>query len=54
MVYAYYSYADGDLQFFGNVRSVELDGECNGRACQTEEGVTPPPTSPPPTGGGGK
>ena len=52
MVVAYQSYADGNLQFFGNVQSVELDGECTGRECQTGGGVTPPP--PPPTGGGGK
>ena len=50
MVVAYQSYTNGDLQFFGNVRTVELDGECTGRECQTAGGVTPPP----PTGGGGE
>ena len=47
MVYAWQSYADGNLQFFGNVQSVELDGECTGSDCQTEGGATTPP---PPTG----
>ena len=54
MVVAYQSYANGDLQFSGNVQSVELDGECTGQECQTGTGVTLPPTPPPPTGGGGK
>ena len=50
MVVAWVSYADGNLQFFGNVQSVELSGECTGHDCQTEEGVTtPPPTTLPPT-----
>ena len=52
MVVAWRPYADGNLQFFGNVQSVEIDGECTGRECQTAGGVTPTP--PPPTGGGGK
>ena len=51
MVYALLPYADGNLQFFGNVQSVELDGECTGQECLTEGGVAPPP---PPTSGGGK
>ena len=52
MVYAYRSYADGNLQFFGNVQGLELDGECTGSDCQTGGGVTPsPPTPPPPSGG---
>ena len=53
MVYAYQSYADGNLQFFGNVQSAELDGECTGSDCQTGGGVLPPPppTPPPPAGG---
>ena len=50
MVYAYQSYADGNLQFFGNVQHVELDGECTGSDCQTEIGVTTLPPPPPPTG----
>ena len=50
MVYAYNSYTDGNLQFFGNAQSVELDGECTGRECQTEGGVTTPPPPPPPGG----
>ena len=50
MVYAYQSYADGNLQFFGNVQSVEIDGECTGRECLTGGGVTPPPPPPPPGG----
>ena len=49
MVYAWTAYADGNLQFFGNVHSVELDGECTGSQCLTEGGVPPPPA-----GGGGK
>ena len=49
MVYAWRAYADGNLQFFGNVQSVELDGECTGSQCLTEGGVPPPPA-----GGGGK
>ena len=39
MVYAYRSYNDGNLQFFGNVQSVELDNECTGLDCTTEEGA---------------
>ena len=39
MVVAYQSYADGNLQFFGNIQSVELDGECTGHGCQTGGGV---------------
>ena len=54
MVYAYQSYADGNLQFFGNVQSVQLDGECTGLDCQTEEYVTTTasPGPPPPPGPG--
>ncbi len=52
MVIAWSPYADGNLQFFGNVQSVELDGECTGRDCQTEEGVTPPPQTTTPAPGG--
>ena len=54
MVYAYSSYTDGNLQFFGNVQSIELDGECTGSDCQTEEFITTPapPTSPRPPGPG--
>ena len=50
MVYAYNSYTDGNLRFFGNVLRVELDGECTGSDCQTQEGVTTLPPPPPPTG----
>ena len=50
MVVAWRPYADGNLQFFGNVQSVEIDGECSGRDCQTGGGVTTPPPPPPPGG----
>ena len=53
MVYAYQSFAEGNLQVFGNVQSVELDGECTGSDCQTEESFPcaearcpPPPPGP--------
>ena len=48
MVYAFSSYTDGNLQLFGNVQSVVLDGECTGNDCQTEEGVTTPSPPRPP------
>ena len=48
MVYAYSSYTDGNLQFFGNVRSIVLDGECTGSDCHTEEYVTTPSPPRPP------
>ena len=48
MVYAFSSYTDGNLQLFGNVQSVVLDGECTGYDCQTEEGVTTPSPPRPP------
>ena len=50
MVYAFRSYTDGNLQFFGNVQSAELDGECTGTDCLTEGGVTTLPPPPPSTG----
>ena len=43
MVIAWSPYADGNMQFFGNVQSVELDGECTGRDCQTAQTTTPAP-----------
>ena len=50
MVYAYQRYADGNLQFSGNVQSATLDGECTGRDCLTDESFTTLPPTPPPGG----
>ena len=40
MVFAFKSYTNGNLQFFGNVLSVEFEDECTGKDCQTGEGVS--------------
>ena len=49
MVYAFRAYNGGNLQFFGNVQNVRLDGQCTGRECQTSATSPPPPTPGPPS-----